>query len=143
MATPRPGQGKHKGTENLKPVKKGDPPLNPTGRNQYTWLRESGINVLEEKILHGGNKKESLQLILEKLRYEFLVKGNVAAARELLDRVFGTPGQNIVVQSLVPNEEKVPLTDAEYAIAADALNLQIVKDGNDVVVIKGKNKNGS
>jgi len=108
MNTSNPGKKEHKGTKNLIPVKKGER-RNPTGRNQYTWLRESGIKVLEEMLEHGGKKKESLRLILEKLRYEFLVKGNVAAGKELLDRVFGRPHQSVDVTTNGQNIGALPV----------------------------------
>jgi len=90
-----PGQIKRE--KNLIPARPGEPNRNPTGKNQYTWLRDSGIKVLEEMLEQGGHKKESLQLMLEKLRYEFLVKGNVAAGKELFDRVFGKAHQSVDV----------------------------------------------
>ena len=100
---PTPKKPYHPGSENLIPPKKGEV-RNPTGRNQYTWLKELGMQVLEEKLEHGGKKKEFLQLMLEKLRNEFLDKGNVAAAKELFDRIFGKAHQSV---DITTNNESI------------------------------------
>ena len=81
---PLVGKGKHKGTENLIPVKPGEV-RNPTGANQYTYLRDAGLKVLD----HGN-----LEKLLETLN-KLGRRGNVLAIRELLDRVFGKAQQNI------------------------------------------------
>ena len=106
---------------NLKPATcAADANRNPTGINQYTWLNNLGMEVLKERINQGGTKKQALKIILEKLRYEFLVKGNVAAGKELLDRVFGHARQSmdITTKDMPLNIPAVDLT----VLTADKLS---------------------
>jgi len=113
-----PGQIKRE--KNLIPAHKGEPNRNPTGINQYTWLNNLGMEVLKERIKQGDTKKTALKLILEKLRHEFLVKGNVAAGKELLDRVFGHARQSmdITTKDMPLNIPAVDLT----VLTADKLS---------------------
>ena len=106
---------------NLKPATcAADANRNPTGINQYTWLNNLGMEVLKERLNQGGTKKQALKIILEKLRYEFLVNGNVAAGKELLDRVFGHARQSmdITTKDMPLNIPAVDLT----VLTADKLS---------------------
>jgi hypothetical protein len=59
---------------NLRPVKKGDPPLNPQGRNQYSTLRGRALERLATDL-----DDSWLDVLLECARC-----GDVSALRDLL-----------------------------------------------------------
>jgi len=75
--------------DNLKPFKKGQSG-NPKGRPKMPDLKEAISKILAEE----KDGMQALEAVIKALRAK-AVKGDVRAAKELLDRAYGIPKQTI------------------------------------------------
>jgi ferritin-like protein len=75
--------------KNLKPFKKGQSG-NPKGRPKMPNLKDAIAKILAEE----KDGMQALEAVIKALRAK-AVKGDVRAAKELLDRAYGTPKQTL------------------------------------------------
>ena len=83
---------------NLRPVKRGDPPLNPEGRNQYSTLRGRALERLTTDL------DELLDVLLECAR-----RGDVAALRLALGPILDIKAHQLL------DGEGTPVSFADLA----------------------------
>jgi hypothetical protein len=95
--------------ENLKPVRKGDPPLNPTGINQYTYRRDA------EKHLDEWCKQYGQELI-EKV-CNAAKAGKPWAAKLMLDRVLPVTTKIELPPGEPKSQRFVPTEDEQASLA--------------------------
>ncbi|MCK5016803.1 MAG: hypothetical protein KAS32_06985 [Candidatus Peribacteraceae bacterium] len=90
---PTTKEGRAKANKNLRPRRKGDPPLNLTGgvKQLRTFLQQAldGELLLEDKFSKELVKKKAMFHLITTLFHKAIVQGDVRAIKELLDRAFG------------------------------------------------------
>lgn len=104
-----PGDARRKGIANLKPIKPGDPPLNPTGKNGSEWLkafRDFFEEVPTERLPKGTparGKDDNRHTIAIRALFRNMIKGSEASLKLGLEQLQGRARQHIEVSGAAGN----------------------------------------
>ncbi len=110
---------------------KGNPSKNPGNKSRSIHLKTLMEKLFDREVNHINfdnktEKKKALQALFDTLMGEAIYKGNVKAAREILDRYFGKAKQHINLSS--EDGSMSPLTRAQKDVLDFAMEYMVNKN---------------